>query len=199
MKYLIQTSFFIIAMIFLRPVIAATPTESLKIAVDELLSIAAIKDASDADKKIELTKIIQSTVDFDAVSKRIVSKPWKKATEEQKNQFKALFLVIMTDTYYALLKDYSGEKVVFLKQQLKKSKYAIVDTEIVSSNKKIPVRYRMIKSADEWKIYDFIPEGISLITTYKNSYASILRKQGMSGLLDSMSQSADKASASSKK
>ena len=175
--------------------LAGTPTETLELAVNNLITIAADKDADDQVKKIKLTQVLSNEVDFEAVSKRVVSKTWKKANDEQKKEFKQRFLGIMTDTYFVLLKSYSNEKVLFLKEQLKKTKrseYAIVDTQIISGNKKIPVRYRMIKVGNTWKIYDFIPEGISLISTYKKNYASILSKSGMQGLLVEMSKSKNK-------
>jgi len=167
---------------------AITPTESLQITVDKLIVIAADKTSDEASKKKSLSEIIKLNVDFEAVSKRVVSKNWKKATAEQKQQFKEKFLIIVVNTYFTLLKEYSDEKVLFLKEQLKRKKYAIVDTQILSGNKKIPVRYRLLKSNDNWKIYDFVPEGISLINTYKNNYKTILKKNGMAGLLEEMNK-----------
>jgi len=186
---------FVLLLSFSQIGLAGTPTETLELAVNNLITIAADKDADDQVKKIKLTQVLSNEVDFEAVSKRVVSKTWKKANDEQKKEFKQRFLGIMTDTYFVLLKSYSNEKVLFLKEQLKKTKrseYAIVDTQIISGNKKIPVRYRMIKVGNTWKIYDFIPEGISLISTYKKNYASILSKSGMQGLLVEMSKSKNK-------
>jgi len=174
---------------------AASPTETLKLAVDNLIAVAADKETDVQVKKSKLTQILLAEVDFEAVSKRVISKSWKKASDEQKKEFKQRFLDIMAETYFILLKNYSNEKVLFLKEQLKKTKkneYAIVDTQIISRNKKIPVRYRMIKVDDIWKIYDFIPEGISLINTYKKNYASTLKKKGMKGLLVEMLKSKKK-------
>ena len=174
---------------------ASTPTEAVEHAVNRLILVASDKKSDDQTKKSNLTQVISDEIDFEAVSKRVVSKSWKKATEQQKVEFKKLFLTIMSDTYFVLLKNYSNEKVLFLKEQLKKTKkneYAIVDTQILSGNLKIPVRYRLIKTTDGWKIYDFIPEGISLINTYKKSYKSILKKKGMQGLLDEMSKARSK-------
>lgn len=176
---------------------ASTPTETLELAVNKLIAVAADKASDDQAKKAKLNQVLLEEVDFETVSKRVISKTWKKSNDEQKKEFKQRFLGIMTDTYFTLLKNYSNEEVLFLKEQLKKTKrneYAVVDTQIISGNKKIPVRYRMIKIGESWKIYDFVPEGISLLSTYKKNYASILKKGGMQGLLENMSKSNDKGS-----
>jgi len=172
--------------------LASTPTETLKIAVDKLISVAADSASDDKLKKQMLTEIISQEVNFEAVSKRVVSKPWRKATDQQKAEFKQNFKQVMVDTYFVLLKKFTNEKVIFTKEQLKKKKYAIVDTQIISDNKKIPVRYRMIKTDGVWKIYDFIPEGISLLSTYKGNYATVLKKKGMQGLLEEMNSTTSK-------
>jgi len=193
MKRILTVSL-ILLLSFSAPIFASTPTESLKIAVDQLIAVAADKTVDDVVKKSKLSEIIQREVDFEAVSKRVVSKSWRKATDEQKKQFKAQFLTIMVDTYFVLLKNYSNEEVIFSKEQIKKDKYAIVDTKILSESKKIPVRYRLIKVDNSWKIYDFIPEGVSLVNSYKNNYVPILKKEGLQGLLKNMVKAKGKKS-----
>ena len=189
---------FLVSLILListcQDIYANTPTEALQITVNKLIAIAKDKTTDEQTKKNYLTTIIRSDMDFEAISKRVISKPWKKATAEQKKQFKQRFLTIIVNTYFALLNNYSDEKVLFLKEQLKKKKYAIIDTKLISGNKKIPVRYRLIKENDTWKIYDFIPEGISLVSTYKKNYAAILRGNGMDGLIEEMTRIENKKS-----
>ena len=92
---------------------AETPTKSLTKIVNALISVASNAEYDEQTKKVELTKVIASSVDFEKVSKSIVTKKWKKATAEQKQQFKDNFLGIMVNTYFALLKDYDNEKVTF--------------------------------------------------------------------------------------
>lgn len=177
---------------------AQTPTETLKLAVDKILVVAGDKALSEEDKRKRLSEVLQQEVDFEAVSKRVVSKSWKEATEKQQIEFKALFLDVMVGTYTALLSNYSNEKVEFKQEQTKGNKYAVVDTVIISDNKKIPVRYRLIKDGDSWRIYDFIPEGVSLVSTYKTNYGVILNKQGVSGLLEEMKKAAQPSESAEK-
>lgn len=163
-----------------------TPTAALESMVNSLISVAADKTIDEQQKKQGLKSIIHDSVDFEALSRRVISKAWKKSTKDEQKEFKGRFQDIMANTYFGLLQNYSNEKVVFGKEQLKKNKYAIVDTKIISGTKKISVRYRMIKTTSGWKIYDFIPEGISMVASYKKNYASILRKKGLSGLIVEM-------------
>ena len=167
----------LIVQLFGSSLLANTPTVSLESAVNELIGIASDANLSSDQKRAGLEKILLREVDLEAMSRRVVSKHWKKATDEQKDEFKNQFLQIIVNTYASLLDSYNNEKVIFESEDIKKDRYATVDTHIAASDKKIPVRYRMIKHNDAWKIYDFIPEGISIVSNYKNNYASILKKK----------------------
>ena len=186
MKTLLAGSL-ILLVVFAQQAVAETPTKALEIAVDKILTVASNKKLSEVDKKKTLAEVLKTEIDFENLSKRVVSKEWNAATEQQKTEFKALFLDVMVDTYSTLLSNYSGEKVEFEQEQIKANKYAIVDTVIISDgNKRIPVRYRLINEGKGWKVYDFIPEGVSFVSSYKNNYARIIRSDGMAGLLAEM-------------
>ncbi len=170
-------------------VFAEQPKEMLASTVNQLVSVVS-GDKSDTEAmRSQIDKIIRNNVDFETVSKRVVSKTWKKSTKEQKEQFKEQFATIMVNTYFKLLQNYNNEEVIYGKEQIKKGKkstFAIVDTKVISDGKKIPVRYRLIEINSHWKIYDFIVEGVSIINSYKKTYKTIIKKKGMSGLLVDM-------------
>lgn len=169
--------------------IANTPKETLAKTVDQLVSVVSGDKSNKEKMRSEIDLIIRTNVDFETVAKRVVSKSWKKATVKQKSQFKDQFATIMVNTYFELLQNYNNEEVLYGKEQVKKGKratYAIVDTKVISKEKKIPIRYRLIELAGEWKIYDFIVEGVSIINSYKKTYKTILKKDGMVGLLEKM-------------
>ena len=167
---------------------ASTPTEALELTLNKLLAIAQNKAMDKATQKNEIFNVVNQDIDFEALSKRVVSKTWKSTTADQKTQFKKLFSNIIVNTYFSLLEDYSDETISYVKEQIKRSKYAIVDTLILTDTNKVPVRYRLLKSGDSWKIYDLVPEGISLVSSYKKNYSEILKRQGMDGLLEEMLQ-----------
>ena len=83
---------------------------------------------------------------------------------------------------FSLLNKYTNEKVEYLKESIKKKKYAKVATQIVMSDKKIPVTYKLIFRKNQWRIYDFSAEGVSMVSTYINDYKSTLKRSGLSGL-----------------
>ncbi|TQV86097.1 ABC transporter substrate-binding protein [Exilibacterium tricleocarpae] len=165
-----------------------TPTQTLQQAVDGLLAIVVDEDMSSEQKRVKMTAIVDEYADFRAMSQRIVATDWRKAETEDKDEFIGLFSQVVVNTYYGLLDKYSGESVEYLEEEIRRDKYAVVDTHILSQGKKIPVKFRMIKRAEGWRIYDYVVEGISLVSSYNSSYKPILRRGGLKALNESLTQ-----------
>ena len=159
-----------------------TPTSSLTEAVNLFVSVAGNKALSLEEKKVSITEIVKNKMDIAVVSKRVVSRYWKKASKEDKQEFISLFTQVIVNTYASLLNQYNNEEVEYLKEEIKKGKFAKVNTNIVLSDKKIPVNYKLLLRNDEWRIYDFSAEGVSLISTYTNDYKATLKRSGLAGL-----------------
>ena len=51
----------------------------------------------------------------------------------------------------------------------------------------VPIDYSMEKKPDGWKVYDVTVGGVSLVTNYRGSFNSQVRKGGVEGLLKTLS------------
>ena len=161
---------------------AGTPTSSLTEAINLFLDVAGNTALSAEDKKNRITEIVKDKVDLPVVSQRVISRYWKKASKDEKKEFIALFTQVIVNTYASLLNEYTNQEVEYLKEEIKKGKYAKVKTNIVLTDKKIPVNYKLLLRKNKWRIYDFSAEGVSLISTYTNDYKSTLKRGGWAGL-----------------
>ncbi|NQZ21904.1 MAG: ABC transporter substrate-binding protein [Colwellia sp.] len=159
-----------------------TPTSSLTETINLFLNVAGNKTLSAEEKKIRITEIVKDKVDLPVVSQRVISRYWKKASKAEKKEFIALFTQVIVNTYASLLNEYTNQEVEYLKEEIKKGKYAKVKTNIVLTDKKIPVNYKLLLRKNQWRIYDFSAEGVSLISTYTNDYKSTLKRGGLAGL-----------------
>jgi len=161
---------------------AQTPTDRVKLGVADIISIATNNTLDAQQKKQSLGDVIEAHVDFQASAQRVLGKYWRDATDEEKREFIGLLKSVLVDTYIVLLEKYDNQTVVFTGESIKKDVYATVDTEIKSKDLVIPVSYQLYKRGDDWRIYDFVAEGISMIRSFSNDYASTLKKDGVSGL-----------------
>ena len=133
-----------------------------------------------------MTDIVMQYADFRAMSQRIVARDWRKAKPEEKDEFTGLFTQVVVNTYYGLLDKYNGESVEYLSEEIKRERYAVVDTHILSQGRKIPVKFRMILRDGGWRIYDYVVEGISMVSSYNGSYRPMLKRGGLKALNESL-------------
>lgn len=125
--------------------------------------------------------VIEPRVDLNKISKLVLGKHWRKASDQQKAQFKKEFKDLLVNTYATAFNEFGDWSVKFLPMSFNAdSKRLIVKTEIIQTARPpIAVNYRMAKNkAGTWRAYDIIIEGISMVTNYKGSFAKTIKKKG---------------------
>ncbi|OHB98795.1 MAG: organic solvent tolerance ABC transporter substrate-binding protein [Planctomycetes bacterium RIFCSPHIGHO2_12_39_6] len=128
------------------------------------------------ERRQKLWETISHIFNFEEMSKRALGQHWKKRSDEEKKEFVGLFTNILKDAYIGKTDAYSGEKVILMKERVDKE-YATVQTKfILNTGSELVVDYNMLNNSGEWKIYDVIIEGVSLVNNYRSQFNSILIK-----------------------
>ncbi len=170
--------------------IAATPKETVEKGVNNVLktlSDPAFK-AKPKDTKIEeIGEIIGEVFDFTELSKRTLGKNWRKLNDAQKKEFTELLKKMLQGVYADRLLAYTDQKIVFGEEKMLKKGRAEVQSNIVlSDGRKVPIFYRLTNKSGEWKVYDLIIEGVSLVKNYRTQFREILAKNSPEKLLQIM-------------
>ena len=142
-----------------------------------------------------VNELIVPHFDFSSMSKWVLGKNWKQATADQRQQFVEQFKNLLVRTYAKTLLEYSDEKINYLPlEDNPRSNLAVVKTEIQqpSGAGTLPIHYRMHISGGEWKVVDVAVDGVSLISTYRGSFGSEIRKNGLDALIAKLQERNDK-------
>jgi phospholipid transport system substrate-binding protein len=96
-------------------------------------------------------------------------------------------LKTLEHNYLGRLTEYSNETVEFTGEDIKDNR-ATVNSVVISSRAKgpIPVNYKLRKRNDGWFVYDVEVENVSMVSTYRETYRSIVSRDGIDGLLEQM-------------
>ena len=89
-------------------------------------------------------------------------------------------------TYAKALLEYSDEEIRYYPEQVSpKSNTVVVKSEVKdsSSANTVPIHYRMHVIDGAWKVVDVSVDGISLVSTYRGSFASEIRENGLDSLI----------------
>ena len=144
----------------------------------QLQDEAFIKDFKKVNIFVE--KVVDPFVDFNRVSALVLGKIWKKATKDEKRRFKHEFHTLLVRTYSRAFFEFKDWSVRYLPLRLKAdAKKTIVKTEILQPGiQPLAINYRMVLTKGQWKAYDIVIEGVSLVTNYRTSIKNELRKSG---------------------
>jgi phospholipid transport system substrate-binding protein len=168
----------------------STPTDDVRTSVDAILEILKNEHLDKDDRRSQMSAVINKRFDFRAMSQRTLATNWKKTTDEEKQQFVALFSQLIENSYVGRIEAYTNEKVEYPGEKVKGRK-AVVETLIITSSADVPVNYKVYQKGDQWLVYDVIIEGVSLISNYRSSYKEIVKKEGFDGLLTKMQAKVD--------
>ena len=125
--------------------------------------------------------VIYPHMDFDRISALVLGANWKTASDTEKTQFKQEFKLLLIRTYSRAFVEFKDWSVQFLPltkdDNLSK---VIVNTQILQAGKKpIEINYRMLEiNKGEWKAYDILIEGVSLVTNYRTNFKTEIERTG---------------------
>ncbi len=174
---------------------AATATEAVRGTIDEVLRILADKDLKQPSRAEERRKLLEKTVgarfDYQEMSRRSLGAPWNQLADKDKHEFVDLFRTLLTNTYADRVESYSGEGVQYLNERTEKD-YAEVRTKIQSGKTEIPMDYRLINKNSDWRVYDVVVDGVSLVNNYRGQFSKILRTSSYPELVDQLRKKSDK-------
>jgi phospholipid transport system substrate-binding protein len=122
--------------------------------------------------------------DFVELSKRTLGLNWNKLNPEQRKEFVELYKGLLEDAYIDRIMSYTNEEVRFTKEVPLSENTVEVQSIVITKNGEVPIYYRVIKKDNQWKVYDVVIEGVSLITNYRTQFREILGNNPPEKLLD---------------
>lgn len=148
------------------------------------------KDLSTNRKK--LLDLVEAKVlphfDFTRMTRIAVGKHWRTASPEQQGKLVNEFRSLLVNTYSGALGSYKNQTFQFLPLRA-----AANDTDVTvkarilqAGREAIPLDYAMAKTANGWKVYDIMVDGVSLLVNYRSSFDQEINAGGVDGLIKSL-------------
>ncbi len=132
-------------------------------------------------------EIVSPKVDYHRMSKWILGKHYRRASDEQRRRFATELEAMLTRTYAVALQDFSASRhKVLLTVPGRKANESVVRTEVPRNGKRVKLDYRLYKKSGTWFFYDVVIEGVSLVSTYRSSFKTAVKRVGLDGLIAQM-------------
>ena len=165
------------------------PTELVRQTSEQVLQEVAKnkQELTESPGKIYLLvdDIVLPRFDFTRMSRLVLGKHWKRASTAEQSAFVEQFRELLVRTYATALLNYSGQEIKYLPTRMVDgASDVMVNTEVQEAGgPKIPINYRLYRTEDGWKVYDVLIDGVSLVSNYRSSFASQVRRYKLKGLI----------------
>jgi phospholipid transport system substrate-binding protein len=168
---------------------AVTASEAVKSAIEQVVRVLEDKELKKADRVMErrqqLQKIFNDRFSYEEMSKRSLGAHWNNLNETQKEQFVDLFRQLLARSYTGTIEGYSGERFQYLNEH-NEGDYAEVRTKLLSRKGEIPINYRLLTKSGEWRVYDIVVDGISMVSNYRAQFTKIIRTSSYEDLVEKL-------------
>ena len=171
--------------------------------------IAAMKHDRDLQggQKKRIADLVEAKIvplfDFSHMTRIAVARNWRGATPAQQAALTTEFKALLVRTYSTALTSYRDQVIEFRSLRAAPADTEVTVKSVVKQSGAAPIAmdYDMEKTAAGWKVFDIKVGGISLVTTYRDSFADKVRDDGVDGLikaLESKNRQGDTRSAAPK-
>lgn len=163
-------------------------TEGLKATIDQVIGVVTDPQLKNdrPTRRAKMKDLIFPKFNFLEMGKRSLgNKHWKEISPEERKAFIDLFGKLLENSYANKLENYSDEKINYV-DEIVKGRYAMVKTEVVRKNGTVNVDYKLIESPNEWRVYDIVVEGVSLIKNYRSQFGKIIHNDSFNTLMEKL-------------
>lgn len=117
-----------------------------------------------------------------------VGRDWRQASDPQKAKLADEFRVLLVRTYANAVISYRNETVEFRPFRMKPDDAEVLVRTLVNRVGQQPIEldYWLSRADGEWKVYDVVVAGVSLVTNYRDSFGREVRASGIDGLIQSL-------------
>jgi len=150
------------------------------------------KDIQAGDPK-KVQELIETKVvphfSFTRMTRIAMARNWRLASPEQQKELTAEFKTLLVRTYSTALSNYRDQAIDYKPLRARPEDVEVtVRSEVKrsGSSQTVAIDYEMEKTPGGWKAYDVKIEGVSLVTTYRDTFAGEVKEGGVDGLIKSL-------------
>ena len=166
-------------------------TEAVKRTITDLIHVLdddTLKQPEQAEeRRHEIEEIIRQRVDYGEMAKRALGAPWSTLSKRDQQEFVSLFVQLLRDTFAGRITEHHDEEVAYLGEH-REDVFAEVHTQLKGRKIDTMIDFRLINHGTDWRVYDVVIDGASIVSNYRSQVTSIIRQVSYVGLVKKMKQ-----------
>lgn len=145
--------------------------------------------------KVIVREELMPYVNYKYSAYKVIGSNLKNTSEAERKAFVPVFLDYLVTSYAQVFTLYTGQKVEFEpKKDTKGKKILAVRTVIIEPGRTINIAFkvRRNKKTNEWKAFDMVAEGVSLLDSKQAELNSLIRQKGLSHVTEMLKKKASR-------
>lgn len=158
---------------------AATARQFIESAAAQARADAAQVKAS-GDARTRFTRIFAQSFDVDALARAVLGSRWNALNPAQQRDFRAAFETYIAKSYADRFYTYAGQPMTVVATEPAADGRVLVRTRVTmpGSGNQTPVDWQVSQVGSEPRISDVAIDGVSLIRTHRDEFASVIQANG---------------------
>jgi len=165
------------------------PVEFLSGFSTKAIEVLAASQLNDEQRAAEFRRLLTDGFDVNAISRFVLGRHWRKATKEQRVEYRQLFEDFIVATYARRLSGQTDGSFVIGAVRERTEKRAIIASEVQRPEaESIAIDWRLRYKNGDWRIVDIAVEGISMAITQRSEFYAVISNNGghVEGLLQKL-------------
>jgi phospholipid transport system substrate-binding protein len=144
----------------------------------------------------KLEPVVHKTFDVPFMARLATGPLWTSLSPLQQQRLIQAFDRYISATYADRFNEYSGEKLEVGADRPFGADVVVPSRIVAANGKPVNINYLMHRNGATWQVLDIYLDGtISELATLRSEFSSILRRQGVGGLIATLNRKADLLSA----
>ena len=164
--------------------------------IDNILLILEKKELKGTQRGEEIIKIIDEVFDYELMARIALGKEtWTSLSNEKQKEFTKIFESKLKKSYIEKLELYNDQKVKIISLKPYNNTRLQLETELIGKDKNYKINYNFYnksKDPEQWLIYDVELIGVSIIQTYRQQFAGLLKEKTFDEMLALLKSSNNK-------
>ncbi len=171
----------------------SAPDELVKSVTNEVIEIIKNDKDIQAGDPRKAAALVQEKVlphfNFTRMTALAMGPSWRKATPDQRAALVDQFRTLLVRTYSTALTSYRNQVIDYkpLRMQPEDTEVTVRSLVRQPGAQAVNIDYSMEKRDGGWKVYDMSVGGVSLVTTYRDTFNTEVRNAGIDGLIKTLS------------
>lgn len=138
-----------------------------------------------AAQRALVDELLRPVFDLETSSALILRSAWTEATPVKRRQFVDAFYDYLVASYGDALHYVNERTFTLLPDQppVVADRYRVRTRLVMHDGESFELQFYLRKDGDRWSIVDVIVDGVSYLRTYRADFGSLLRAEGLDGLI----------------